>query len=252
MASIIELTTKTKLFSSLIQQLSGFTATIRISVYPEVCVIDAINESRTSLTKLNLSKEWFDTYVSLTTLTLIVNTNILYKILNALDTDSLIKLSLSTSDLVIEGKSIHSDVTYSIPSLIIEFPTLDIPEDMEYSADISMNSKTFCSILEHLLIIGDDCSLTINEDSMVFTTVGDYGSTKVDLTIDDLNSYAVEENIDLQLDFQLKILHLVSLFYKSSEILDMHVDKDKPLVIQYNMEHESYIRFMIAPKIKDE
>ena len=85
MPSIIGLTTKTKLFSSLIQQLSGFTATIRISVYPEVCVIDAINESRTSLTKLNLSKEWFDTYVSLTTLTLIVNTTILYKILNVLD-----------------------------------------------------------------------------------------------------------------------------------------------------------------------
>ena len=56
MASIIELTTKTKLFSSLIQQLSGFTPNIRISVYPEMCVIDAINDSRTSLTKVKLSK----------------------------------------------------------------------------------------------------------------------------------------------------------------------------------------------------
>ena len=252
MASIIELTTKTKLFSSLIQQLSGFTPNIRISVYPEMCVIDAINDSRTSLTKVKLSKDWFDKYITSTNISLIINTNILYKILNALDTDSLIKLSLSTCDLVIEGKSLHSDVTYTIPSLVVEFPVLDIPEDLEYSADISMNSKTFCSILEHLLIIGEDCSLHINEDSMLFTTSGDFGSTKVDLTIDDLNSYVVEENIDLELDFQLKLLHLVSLSYKSSDVLDMHIDKDKPLVVQYNMEHDSYIRFMIAPKIKDD
>lgn len=252
MVSIIELTTKTKLFSSLIQQLSGFTPNIRISVYPEMCVIDAINDSRTSLTKVKLSKDWFDKYITSTNISLIINTNILYKILNALDTDSLIKLSLSTCDLVIEGKSLHSDVTYTIPSLVVEFPVLDIPEDLEYSADISMNSKTFCSILEHLLIIGEDCSLHINEDSMLFTTSGDFGSTKVDLTIDDLNSYVVEENIDLELDFQLKLLHLVSLSYKSSDVLDMHIDKDKPLVVQYNMAHDSYIRFMIAPKIKDD
>ena len=87
---------------------------------------------------------------------------------------------------------------------------------------------------------------------MLFTTSGDFGSTKVNLTIEDLNSYVVEENIDLELDFQLKLLHLVSLSYKSSDVLDMHIDKDKPLVVQYNMAHDSYIRFMIAPKIKDD
>ena len=82
--------------------------------------------------------------------------------MNALDTDSLIKLSLSTSDLVIEGKSIHSDVTYTIPSLTIDIPTIDVPDNIDYAADISMNSKTFCNILDHLLIIGDTCSISMS------------------------------------------------------------------------------------------
>ena len=67
-----------------------------------------------------------------------------------------------------------------------------------------------------------------------------------------MNSYAVEENIDLQLTFHLKLLHIVSLFHKSSELVDIHIEKDKPLMIQYNMDNNSFIKFMIAPKINED
>ena len=61
-----------------------------------------------------------------------------------------------------------------------------------------------------------------------------------------------EENINLQLDYQLKLLYVVSCFHKLTDVVDMHVSVDKPLVIQYNMETDSYIRFMIAPKIGED
>ena len=48
------------------------------------------------------------------------------------------------------------------------------------------------------------------------------------------------------------MLHVVSLFHKISGLTEIHVSKDSPLVIQYNMVDGSYIRFMIAPKISDD
>jgi proliferating cell nuclear antigen len=252
MSPYFQLSSQTKIFEAMIQHLSGFTSNIRITINPDMCVMDAVNESQTSLTKINLTKEWFTEYNIDTEITVIVTTNILYKIIHVLDVNYPIKVTLSTNDLVVEGKSIQSDVTYTIPSLVIDIPIIDVPDDIEYAVDISMNSKTLCSILDHLLIIGEDCSIHIKEDSMLFMTEGDYGSTKIDLTIDELNSYAVEENIDLQLTFHLKLLHIVSLFHKSSELVDIHIEKDKPLMIQYNMDNKSFIKFMIAPKINED
>jgi proliferating cell nuclear antigen PCNA len=252
MSTYFQLTSQTKIFESMIQNLSVFTPNIRITIYPDMCVMDAVNESQTSLTKINLTKEWFNVYNVDTEFSVIVNTSILYKIIHVLDTNFPIKVILSTSDLVVEGKSTQSDVIYTIPSLTIDIPIIDVPDDIEYAVDISMNSKTLCNILDHLLIIGETCSIHIKEDSMLFATNGDYGSTKIDLTIDELNSYVVEENIDLQLTYHLKLLHIVSLYHKSSELVDIHIGEDKPLMIQYNMDHKSFIRFMIAPKINED
>ena len=117
--------------------------------------MDAVNDSHTSLTKISLTKDWFSEYEVDTQFSVIVNTTILYKIVHVLDVNFPIKVLLSTCDLVVEGKSLHSDVTYTIPSLTIDIPTIDVPDNIDYAADISMNSKTFCNILDHLLIIGD-------------------------------------------------------------------------------------------------
>ena len=252
MTQYFELTTQTKIFESMIQHLSGFTSNIRIIINPDMCIMDAVNDSQTSLTKIKLTKEWFNEYNVDTEITLIVTTTILYKIIHVLDVNFPIKITLSTNELMIQGKSIQSDVTYTIPSLAVDIPVIDVPDNMEYAVDISMNSKTLCGILDHLLIIGEDCSIDINEDSMLFKTDGDFGSTKIDLTIDELNSYVVEENIDLHITFHLKLLHIVSLFHKSSELVDIHIDKDKPLMIKYNMDNNSLIKFMIAPKINED
>lgn len=251
MPSTIQLEGQTKIFTAMIQNLSAFTPNIRITAYPDKCIMDALNESHTSITNISLTKEWFSEYSMDNTITLIVNTNILYKIINVLDDKYPITLTISTNDLIVKGKSIHSEVTYTIPSLNIDIPEIDVPNDIEYAADISMNSKTLCSILDNLLIIGDDCLLHIEEDSMTVSSSGDYGTSKIDLTLDDLNGFAVEENINLQSNYQLKLLHSVSLYHKAADIVDLHVGDNTPLVIQYNMEHESYIKFMIAPKIDD-
>ena len=252
MSHSFQLTSQIKIFESMIHHLSGFTSNIRITIYPDMCVMDAVNESQTSLTKINLTREWFTEYNVETQLTVIVTTNILYKIIHVLDANFPIKIILSTSDLVVEGKSVQSDVSYIIPSLIIDIPEIDVPDNIDYAVDISMESKTLCSILDHLLIIGEDCSIDITEDSMLLKTNGDFGSTKINLTIDELKSYVVEENIDLHISFHLKLLYIVSLFHKSSEVVDIHIDKDKPLMIKYNMNNNSFIKFMIAPKINED
>ena len=81
MSSTIQLEGQTKIFTAMIQNLSAFTPNIRITAYPDKCIMDALNESHTSITNISLTKEWFSEYSMDTTITLIVNTNILYKII---------------------------------------------------------------------------------------------------------------------------------------------------------------------------
>ena len=252
MATKIVLQSQIKNFSSIIQNLVGFSDYIRMSITSDACLMDTVNDSRTSLCKIKLSSGWFTEYVVESAVTLIINTSILYKIIHVLDDNYPIVLVIHTNELVIQGRSIQSEVTYTIPSHVIDLPEIDVPDNIEYAVDISMSSKTLCSILEHLMIIGEDCKLLIEEDKMKFSSKGDYGTTDINLTIEELDAYAVEENIQLQLEFQLKMLHVVSLFHKISGLTEIHVSKDSPLVIQYNMVDGSYIRFMIAPKISDD
>ena len=200
---------------------------------------------------IKLEKAWFADYIIDTTITLVIHTSILYKILHVLDDNEPITLVFTTNEIVVKGKSVQSDIVYTIPSQVIDIPVIEVPDDIEYAADINIPSKTFCSILDHLMIIGEDCKLNVKEDSMNFTSQGDYGSTHIDITIDEMDSYVVEENIELKLEFHLKLLHIVSQFHKLSEFLELHVSNEMPLVLQYNINSSSYIRFMIAPKIVD-
>ena len=252
MAGKIVLDSQIDLFSNIIQHLVVFSESIRIIGNNDTCLIDAINDSQTSLCNIKLTSLWFTEYEMNNSITLIVNTSLLYKIIRVLDRSYPITFELFTNELQIQGKSVQSDVVYKIPSLAIDIPIIEVPSNIEYSADVSMTSKTLCSTLENLMILGDDCSIHIQEESMLFTAEGDLGSTIITLSMEDLNSYVIEENVNLKLEFHLKMLHIVSLFYKLSDTIDMHVSDDKPLVIQYNMKNDSYLRFMIAPKISDD
>ena len=251
MASALLVEPQINVFSNIIQHLVVFSEHIRISVTPTECLVSAVNNSHTSLCNIKLEKEWFAEYMADTTITLIIHTSILYKIIHVLDDKHNITLLFNTNELVVKGKSVQSDIVYTIPSLVIEIPEIDVPTDLEYAADISIPSKAWCSVLDHLMIIGDDCKLCLKEDSMNFTSQGDYGSTHIDITIEEMDSYVVEENIELNLEFHLKLLHIVSQFHKLSDVLEVHVSNDMPLVLQYNIAANSYIRFMIAPKIVD-
>lgn len=251
MVSSLVLDAQSKLFSLLIQHLAVYAEYIRITVTLEECLVVAVNESQTSLCNMKLVPEWFSEYTVTSSMTLTIRTSILYKIMHVLDDTQPVALQFHTNELVIKGKSLQSDVVYTIPSLHIDIPDIDVPEDIEYAADITMPSKTWCSVLEHLMIVGEDCSFTVEEDSMQFRACGDYGSTHIDVTIEEMNSYVVEENIKLELHFHLKLLHIVSLFHKMSDVIEIHVSSDMPLVLQYTMKTNSYIRFMIAPKIVD-
>ena len=251
MESKLVLDSQIKVFSSIIQHLVVFSEHIRLSLTPTDCLVSAVNDSHTSLCNIKLEKEWFAEYMTDTTVTLIIHTSILYKILHVLDDNESITLFFTTNELVVKGKSVQSDIVYTIPSQVIDIPEIDIPQDIEYAADINIPSKTWCSILDHLMIIGEDCKLNVKEDSMNFSSQGDYGSTHIDITIHEMDSYVVEENIELKLEFHLKLLHIVSQFHKLSDVLEVHVSNDMPLVLQYNMAASSYVRFMIAPKIVD-
>ena len=49
MSPYFQLSSQTKIFEAMIQHLSGFTSNIRITINPDMCVMDAVNESQTSL-----------------------------------------------------------------------------------------------------------------------------------------------------------------------------------------------------------
>ena len=80
----------------------------------------------------------------------------------------------------------------------------------------------------------------------------DCGKMYVDIPIDDLNSYAIEEDETLDLSFSISHLKNICLYSKIAKDIDIYLKRDFPIKLVYNLNGtNAYANFYLAPKIDD-
>jgi proliferating cell nuclear antigen len=259
----IQITTpaKCEIITSIFQNMKLFSDNINIMLEENRMFIQSMDTGHVSIIELNIPNTWFDSYNHISerkNITIGVNTITLFKILSTRDKNQNIEINydLENSDKISisftsQDKTVF-DKHFNVPLMDLDIDTLSIPE-MEYQAEFNLSSTNFANLMNQLKLFGDTMGIECSEEKIQLSSESiELGKMSVDINIEDLNSFAIDEGEQLNMSFSLNHLYNVAQFHKLSKYVDLKFSTNYPMkLIYYLGDDNTYISFYIAPKIND-
>ncbi len=87
---------------------------------------------------------------------------------------------------------------------------------------------------------------------MMSSQSNDQGKMFVEISIDEVSGFAIDEGCNLNLSFALPYLQNMCLYNKLSEDIELRFSENYPMKVIYNMGQEASMSFYLAPKISDD
>uniref|UniRef100_A0A6C0BUC8 Proliferating cell nuclear antigen PCNA N-terminal domain-containing protein n=1 Tax=viral metagenome TaxID=1070528 RepID=A0A6C0BUC8_9ZZZZ len=246
-------------FVNVFQYLKLFTTNINIHISSERMYIQGMDPSHVSIYELNLMSNWFDEYNVESDDLIGVNSGILFKILNARGQgqticmhrqDDSFELDLTSNETNKENFNKY----FKVPMIDIDEEMMEIP-DNDYQLNISMQSKTFKSIIDQLSGFGDTIDVIYKEDKIYLKSEStEEGEMKIEISLDDLDNCEVEEDLDMKKSYASRYMHMFTQFQKISKEIYISFHNDLPVKVIYKMDEgdNNFIQFYLAPKISDD
>jgi proliferating cell nuclear antigen PCNA len=250
---------KTDIFTSIFQHIRAFTEHISLICSPTGIYFQTMDAARVSIVELTLPHTWFDSYTFTYTGDVVIgiNTNILFKILNAREKQQKIQLTYKNDDsfeihFTSEDKSVF-DKHFCCPLIDLESEIMKIPDTIEYAAEFTLPSSNFATIIYQLKTFGDTLDIECTEEHIQLVAKStESGTMSVEVPIDELNSFAINEGEELRMGFSLACLHNICLFNKTAKEMMIRLVADYPLSVIFPItEEDAYLKVYLAPKIVD-
>ena len=252
---------KAETFAAIFQHIKVFTDNVNIMFEAERMYIQAMDTSRVSIFEIVLPAAWFDKYeqTNAANTTIGINTIILFKILNTRDKMQEITIDYSednTDKLFIHFTSENKaefDKHFEVALMDIESEIMQIPET-EYQAEFSIGSTVFANIINQLKLFGDSLDIKCNEEKIELCSNSmEQGKMSVEIQMDDLTSFVIDEGGELQLSFSLTFMHNICLYNKISKEMEVKIGADYPMKIVYQLpgHDDAKMVFFLAPKISE-
>ena len=250
---------KPDIFTGIFQNIRPFTEHLCLMFSPSGLYLQAMDSSRVSIVELRLPSSWFDEYKCVQDVVIGLNSSILFKILNAREKGQVIQFVYENTDT--DSLSIHFtgddktvfDKHFLCPLVDIESETMNIPET-EYAAEFTLPSGNFATLMNQLKLFGDTMDIDCNEEKIEMTAKSvESGSMAVEIKIDDLNSFAINEGERLHMGFSLPQLHNISQFKIAAKEIVIRLCDNYPLSIIFPItEEDAYVKVYLAPKIQED
>jgi proliferating cell nuclear antigen len=249
---------KAELFGSLFQHIKLFSEHVNISFTETGMYMQCMDHSHVSIMELNLPTNWFDRYECNVASTIGLSSVILFRILGAREKTQQIHLVYSGDDsdrlmihLTSDNKN-EFDKHFEMPLIDVDQESMEIPE-VDYQSEISLSSQQFASIINQLKMFGDNMEFQCSEEKiMLASTSQDQGKMFVEIEIDDISAFAIDEGKELNLSFSLTYLHNMCLYNKLAKEVELKFSENYPMKLVYNLDgEEGTMVFFLAPKIND-
>jgi proliferating cell nuclear antigen len=277
MRVIINPSAKSDAFVVLFQNLKTFTDSLNIRFTEEGISIQTMDNSHVSVVELQIPATWFSEYECNENLTLGVHVGILAKILASKDKSQILTIVYNgennsdnleihfTSSIIVEATTIDKEVNkktkitdvkiydthFEIPLVDIESEQIEIPP-IDYAAEFSLSSLNFSNIVSQLKLFGDTMDIECSEEKIILYSRGvENGKMSVEIDIDDLTEFSINEGQQLCLSFALNYLHNICAFHKLAKEIELKVCNDYPLCAAYSLGDNATLRFYLAPKISE-
>jgi proliferating cell nuclear antigen len=254
-------TNKAELFSCIFQHIRLFTESVSVIFSPTGLYFQTMDSSRVSIIELKLPNTWFNSYTFTNKgdVVLGINTNILFKILNAREKSQRIQIVYENNladtleiHFTSDDKTVF-DKHFQFPLMDIESETMQIPE-IEYAAEFSLPSNNFSVLINQLKTFGDSLDIECTEEHIQLSANStDSGKMTVEVNIDDLNAFSINEGDSLNLSFSLVQLHNICMFNKIAKEITVCLCDQYPMSLLYSLSEDGgNLRAFLAPKITDE
>ena len=157
------------------------------------------------------------------------------------------------------------DKEFEIKLMDIDSEQLTIPE-LEYDVDITLNSQDWSKIMTQMNNFGEKTQIILGSDeeqNIFIKTNGDMGKMQVKIPQDQLQEFAIEDKVKIEIEFSTKFLLVMSEFSSLNSESHLHFSKDFPMKMLLSLDHwidedddddtiNSYIKFYLAPCIGDD
>lgn len=253
---------KSRIFAALLEIISNIIDELSIEFQEDKLYIQTMDSSRISLFELKLTKEWFDVYDVTENSVIGVKLSIINKIINCRDSSQSIEIKFTGSDCdkidisLINGTNGNYDKFYKTSVYMFETEQLNIPE-IDADSEFTINSITLYKLFEQLRQFGENIKINCtNECISICTNEGeDFTGMNVKIPEEDIIEYSVIENEDVIVEYNIipmcKAFSIARLS-KAKDISDsftIHLSREAPIMIVFNMFTSSSIKFWVAPKI---
>jgi proliferating cell nuclear antigen PCNA len=253
---------KAEVFTILFQHIKVFTEHINIQFLEDKMYIQAMDNSHVSVIEVQLPCTWFDSYSieEGSAYSLGVNSSMLFRILNARDKGQTITLNYGETDtdkLYIHYRGENKtefDKHFEMVLMDIESELMEIPA-IEYEAEFTLASIKFANIINQLKMFGDNVGIKCSEEKIsLHSSTQESGKMFVEIKIDDLTSFVIDEGGEVELAFSLAYLHNICLFNKISKDVDVKLSTNYPMKITYvlNGDENAILMFYLAPKMNSD
>ena len=252
---------KADTFCTLFQHVRLFTEHINIMFEKERVYMQSMDSSHVSIFEFTLPSTWFDVYEHTNhgNMSLGISSTLLFKILNTRDKSQETNIVFNSEEndkLFVNFTSTNSavfDKHFEIPLIDLDCELMDIPTT-ECNAEFSIPSSNFANIISQLKMFGDTIDIECNEEKIELKSLSDgAGKMSVDISIEELSEYAIDEGETIRLSFSLTILHNICQYNKIAKDMEIQLIKDYPMKIKYSLgEQDANLTFYLAPKINDD
>jgi DNA polymerase III sliding clamp (beta) subunit (PCNA family) len=110
--------------------------------------------------------------------------------------------------------------------------------------------------MDQLKLFGDTIQFECSETAIQLTSHSqDCGKMKVDIPIDDLTSFAINEGESMSLSYSLTHLHNICLYSKIAPEITIHMSDNFPIKMVFSVgstDSGAQIVFYLAPKLSEE
>lgn len=245
---------KAELFVSIFQHFRQFTEHVNLMFKTDALFIQSMDSGKVIVFEVSIPATWFTEYSLSEDQTLGINTTLIYKVMNTRDKTQFVSLKSEIDNEVLsvqfsgEDKQIF-DRFFEIPLLDLEMELLEIPE-IDHQAEFSISSVNFAGLIHQMKQFGDNMQIDCTEDKIVLGSFSvDQGKMFAEISIDELNEFAIEEGENIKISFSLKYLHDICLYHKLTKFVEIKISADFPMVIIYRLVDDAIMKFYLAPKI---
>ena len=270
---------KSDLFALIFQHIKTFTEYINISFQKKGLYIQSMDSSHISIFEVNLPASWFDEYILLedgeeyknnhendelsgASVLIGISSSILFKILNSREKTQKITMNYNKSynedKLNIhftEGENKQEfDKHFEVSLMNIDGEWMEIPET-EYQAELTLSSYNFANIINQLKIFGTNLEINCSENKIILCASSqESGKMFVEINIEDLTAFSINEGETVKLSFSLQYLHNICLYNKLSKEIELKFSENIPIKIAYNIfgDENAKMTFYLAPKISED